>query len=155
MPLLRRPCVSCDTLMSESHRKWFGVPCILGTEECWRDGGGLGDQLPAPGECSLPSEEAPSSPHRIFVNILPTCLGARFLHVGRISSHSAASLVHNALVIDEPIPFSRCALCQVMMDFLKEWETKLQMKITCSQVCRCSMLLVWYLLAKGAAVLRQ
>ena len=24
---------------------------------------------------------------------------------------------------------------QVMMDFLKEWETKLAIKITCSQVC--------------------
>ena len=49
--------------------------------------------------------------------------------------------VFEALHSSLPLPASiQCesmkiiALVQVMMDFLKEWETKLAIKITCSQV---------------------
>ena len=34
----------------------------------------------------------------------------------------------------------QCERLQVMMDFLKEWEEKLHVKITCSQVHLCSRL---------------
>ena len=51
------------------------------------------------------------------------------------TSHQAASPVLLYSHITCYIKCKRLVCVQVMMDFLKEWETKLAIKITCSQVC--------------------
>lgn len=119
--------------------------CVIsGTQECWRHGGGFGDQLSAAGEC-FPSAESRVELHRHLRRdaanlpqhiVISTHRHSRFYKVQVFWLRCPFSFKRPTLMLTG-------VLCQVMMDFLKEWETKLQMKITCSQVRRCYKLIVY------------